>query len=148
MLTGDLNACTSTNLDFVLLDNAIHLPLPTDYTADSEIPRSSQDTVLNEYGRQLLNLCLATRLRILNGRTGQDRNIGRYTCHTARGSTIVDYVITAAALKQYISQLVVSDLYLYSDHCPLCFKISGTTCDTFTLRCISNSAFGQAQRLY
>ena len=79
MLTGDFNARTSTNPDFVPFDNAIHLPLPPEYTADSEIPRSSQDTVLNEfYGRQLLNLCQAARLRILNGRSGYG-----YTCQIA-----------------------------------------------------------------
>ena len=91
LLAGDFNACTATNSDFVPLDNPVHLLLPPDYAVDSESPHFSQDLTLNVYGKQLLDLCQAARLRISNGRTGQDRNL-KFTCYTAHDSSVVDYV--------------------------------------------------------
>lgn len=95
--------------------------------------------ILNEYGKQLLDLCQAARLRILNGRTGHDRNLGKFTCHTACISSVVDYVIVSAAFRPLISEFIVKDLSLHSDHCPLWFSIDDVTSATFRLHGISNA---------
>ena len=47
--------------------------LPQDYELDTiRSVRNNQDTSVNEYGQQLLNLCIKTKLRISNGRTRGD----------------------------------------------------------------------------
>jgi len=43
---------------------------------DTPIPRKSEDCVVNNYGRELLDLCIASRLRIINGRIRPDNNKG------------------------------------------------------------------------
>ena len=95
------------------------------------------------YGKQLLDLCQAARLRILNGRTGHNRKIGKFTCHRAHGSSVVDYVIASVALIPLIIPLIlefiVQELSFHSDHCPLYFNIDGTINATFRLHCISNA---------
>jgi hypothetical protein len=42
--------------------------LPPDYVTDTELKRVNQDFIINSYGTNLLDLCLSSRLRILNGR--------------------------------------------------------------------------------
>jgi hypothetical protein len=42
--------------------------------------RKSQDKQVSEHGNFLLNLCKATGFRILNGRTGADKNLSNFTC--------------------------------------------------------------------
>ena len=56
------------------------------------------DKHINNYGRLLIDLCTSTKLRIVNGRIGNDCNIGSFTCHTPRGSSVVDYHIVSEDL--------------------------------------------------
>ena len=44
----------------------IHSPLT--YVVDKEFPRRSRDTSINTQGRCLLDMCISSRLRIMNGR--------------------------------------------------------------------------------
>ena len=74
-----------------------HAPLPGDYDEDVTLPVrsscSSQDKKINEYGRKLVNLCISSNLRIINGRLGMDRDIGKYNCIKKNGSSVVDYIL-------------------------------------------------------
>ena len=45
---------------------------------------------------------------------------GAYTCHTPRGNSVVDYVITSA---NYLSGESHFETSPHSDHCPLTFKL-------------------------
>ena len=56
LLTGDFNARTGSLLDYVNHDSDLHIPLPPDYMVDTPIPRKSEDCVVNNYGRELLDL--------------------------------------------------------------------------------------------
>ena len=47
--------------------------------------RSNQDKVLNAFGNRLLHLCKETCLRIINGRCGDDKNLGKFTCYNCYG---------------------------------------------------------------
>jgi len=78
ILCGDFNSRTSNLPDFVTDDNASNFGfLPEDYCADVSLTRQSLDNgILNNYGTQLLDICKQSGLRILNGRVGDDRNIG------------------------------------------------------------------------
>jgi exonuclease III len=92
LLTGDINARTGVTLDYIECDDNKYLPLDDMYTEDvPQISRSSQDCdTINSRGKELLDLCIAGKLRILNGRLLGD-SIGKYTCHKPAGSSVVDY---------------------------------------------------------
>ncbi|CAC5411506.1 unnamed protein product [Mytilus coruscus] len=74
LIIGDLNAIVSNHLDFISDENNIHDDLlnllPDDYLGDSHIYRNSLDKVLNSHGKQLIEICIASRLRILNEKSG------------------------------------------------------------------------------
>ena len=54
------------------MDSNDYVPLPDDYIPDSPLPRVSQDAIVNNYGKILLQLCIGCGLRIVNGRTWPD----------------------------------------------------------------------------
>jgi hypothetical protein len=54
--------------------------------------RNSYDNKLDARGKQLLEFCVTTKMRILNGRV-IDYLFDKYTCHKATGSSVVDYII-------------------------------------------------------
>ena len=91
ILAVDLNARTGT-LDYVPHDSCSHLPLPPHYKIDDPIPRFSEDLQVNNFGRQLLQLCIATQMRIVNGRIFTDIGKGAYTRFTPRGCLLHYYI--------------------------------------------------------
>ena len=102
--------------------------LPQDYELDTiRSIRNNQDTSVNEYGQQLLNLCIETKLRILNGRTRGDLQ-GHLTYVGYHGCSTVDLVLTSevslteSTKVQYLS---VQDLNFLSDHRPVLLKRTG-----------------------
>lgn len=135
LVAGDLNARTSTSKDYVEHDvGNQYVPLPDDYVSDCDAyddfpyARASEDGGnTNEYGYRLLDVCKETGLRIVNGRVGADRGIGKLTCHVRQGSSVVDYVLTRAEYFHNITEFDVCDINVHSDHCALRFKILGNT---------------------
>ena len=80
LLCGDLNARTGSDTDFIINDDDGHIPLDPDYIIDAKVrKRESEDSKVDERGKQLNEVCIASRLRILNGRTLGDL-FGKYTC--------------------------------------------------------------------
>ena len=70
LLCGDLNARTGSDTDFIINDDDGHIPLDPDYIIDATVrKRESEDSKVDERGKQLNEECKASRLRILNGRT-------------------------------------------------------------------------------
>ena len=127
ILAGDLNTRTGTLPDYVPHDSCSHLPLPPHYKIDDQIPRFSEDLQVNNFGRQLLQLCIATQMRIVNGRIFPDIGKGAYTCFTPRGNSVVDYVITSVDSFKNFTYSEVSDISHISDHCPISFQFSTET---------------------
>lgn len=127
ILAGDLNARTSTDPDFTQYDSELPDDLENDYIIDSILPaRHSLDGKKSTCarGKALLELCISSRMRILNGRTFGDLN-GNLTCYETNGSSLVDYVITSEELLPCIPYFCVHDLSAtLSDHCALSFKIN------------------------
>ena len=76
ILCGDLNARTGNQLDYIEGDGEIPLQFPFPYTIDQECPRVS---FVSTQGKFLLNLCISSGMRILNGRHEGDSN-GEFTC--------------------------------------------------------------------
>ena len=92
MICGDMNAWTGTLCDYVISDDVNSDYLPPTYMPDQDHPRTSKDQSANAQGRCLLELCKGSRIRIMNGRHKNDSN-GQYTCYTANGCSVVDYLI-------------------------------------------------------
>ena len=128
VLCGDLNSRCSDAPDFVVDDNIINLEvLPDDYLIDANMNRVSQDKGhIDSNGRLLLDLCKQTGLRILNGRVGNDKNIGRYTFVGSNVSSVVDYVLTTQNLLQNVDDFTIQEPNILSDHCMVDFTFSFT----------------------
>lgn len=118
VIAGDFNARTADRADFVEYDNNLHVPVPQQYTIDgSTICRVTQDLKQpNSNGHSLLELCMASDLRIVNGRVGNDANTGQFTCTTANGSSVVDYFLCKAQDLDLVQNLKVEQPTPYSDH--------------------------------
>ncbi len=119
-LGGDLNSRIGLLEDFISNDNKDrNLQLPADYSPDCLVPnRRNSDIIINNYGRWLIDTCIASNLCILNGRTIGDL-LGRFTCYKTSGQSTVDYHIVNKELIQYIQYFKVLDFTEWSDHCPI-----------------------------
>ena len=51
-------------------------------------------------------MCKAVSLRIVNGRLCNDKSIGKVTCYTHNGESVVDYLLTSQANFNLISNLI------------------------------------------
>ena len=70
-----------------------------------------------------LNFCKSTGLRILNGRTDLDKNIGKFTCVNSQGSSSIDFVTCRSDCFKYIKQFYVNEPNIVSDHCVVNFVL-------------------------
>ena len=120
MLCGDLNARTSCEVDFILNDSSRYLPLFDSYKPDDKNKlRKSHDDVLDERGKELIDLCITHQMSIVNGRCIGNL-LGNFTCFST-----VDYLITNERLLNQLLYFKVSDfLPLHSDcHCKISWEI-------------------------
>jgi exonuclease III len=121
IIMGDFNAKTASHYDFIHQDGDSHVPLYDSYVADSVLAeRNNQDRhKIDEQGRRLVDLCIATGIRILNGRTLGDL-MGSLTCFKYNGSSTVDYGLTDTELLPKVEYFKIHD-YLndISDHCKI-----------------------------
>ena len=126
MVLGDFNGYTDIEQDFIEQDETREheegVPLPYDYVADVEMPRrNNRDTRrVNGRGKEILELCRACNLRILNGRKLGDR-AGNFTCFSERASepSVIDYALADQELYQEINTFQVSNFTPFSDHCKI-----------------------------
>ena len=81
--------------------------------------------IINQQGKALIELCKSTDLEIINGRYGDDRDIGSYTCYKYNGKSTVDYVLLSPLLLNVISNFFIDTLdKCFSDaHTPVCIKL-------------------------
>ena len=95
IVMGDFNARSSTIQDYVSDSGVHHLNVSCDIVFDSDfLPRNSQDNKVKQckYGKQLIDMCISTGLKIANGRVFGDP-CGNFTCHQYNGSSVVDYLL-------------------------------------------------------
>jgi len=135
ILMGDLNARTGHEVDFVQGDCDTALPLGLEYITDRQISvRNSLDTILNTRGKEILDLCISARMRILNGRKLGD-TLGYHTCHKFNGSSVADYAIVSESLLDCIPYFKVSNFMAdISDHCCISFKIKSPVIHVNTVK--------------
>ena len=95
ILSGDLNSRTS-NIGPTTSDNDSFID--SLHSSDSGTGgRASQDTVINGFGKSLLNMCIALNLCILNG-TCEGDHLGCYTYISPFGSSVIDYFLMSGDL--------------------------------------------------
>ena len=94
---GDFNSRIGTQNDFIIENEKDLNYLPQDHELGTiRSVRNNQDTSVNEYGQQLLDLCIKTKLSILNGRTRGD--LQRHLTYVGfHGCSTVDLVLTSEA---------------------------------------------------
>ena len=67
------------------------------FCKDIIISRFSEDKTVNTFGKHLIHLCEETDMIIANGRVGNDKGIGKYTCYNhSNSASVTDLVITPA----------------------------------------------------
>ena len=91
--------------------------------ANFQANRISKDQVLNPFGLEL-SLCVDLDPTICNGTYSPDSESGDFTCHTANGSSCVDYTIVNNSLAPFVRSFAVGDLQAYTDHCPITLTFS------------------------
>ena len=123
VLMGDFNARTGIKPDFcdpqipVLpnVDNASGSRVISTLEQIGRVNRNSEDLTVNKFGVTLLNLCIKSDLRILNGRSIGDLR-GAYTSYQYNGKSVVDYILVSEDLLTHADNLHVSEPGHLSDH--------------------------------
>ena len=85
--------------------------------------RVNCDAEVNTYGINLINLCQEFSLCIANGRTGNDANLGNFTCITHNGASVVDYAIVSHSFLKHVLNFEVLETSDFSIHFPLVFEL-------------------------
>lgn len=124
-LCGDLNARTGCMNDFDhnsedMLPGCSHWSIANDYINPLGT-RVSKDKVVNSHGKKLLQLCKATGFCILNGRLP---NTDNFTCYTAQGNSLIDYLLTQPKHVNLLSNFSILPKRIESDHCIVYFELN------------------------
>ena len=86
----------------------------------------------NKYGKNILDICISSQIRILNGRTMGDTR-GKATFHGFNGSSIDDYCICSATLLGDVNNFCVNDFdATLSDHALILVNIQSYFCQQDT----------------
>ena len=137
LICGDLNARTGHNeLDFIQNDDSSYIPLSEKYLQDTFLEcRNSQDKHIDARGRDLLDFCIESQMRILNGRTFGDTQ-GMFTSYKYNGNSVVDYMM---ASENLLSQVLYFNVGLnrprLSDHSKISCKIMAN----YSIQCKSSN---------
>ena len=93
----DWNSRCGIAADFIestIIDKTLHSHILSvlSYIPDEEITkrRTEDKNTINSNGRALISLCKSTQLRILNGRSSDDKT-GKMTFCNSRGTSLIDY---------------------------------------------------------
>ena len=122
ILSGDLNGRTSNISQAFSFDDDFDL---LNSSCPTSVYRQSQDMVLNQYGKLVLNMCTTLNLCIANGMCYGDRN-GRYTFISDFGSSVIDYFLLSADLFAFLFESCKLSVLenIDSTHLPVVFSVS------------------------
>ena len=136
LLTGDFNARTGNSSDSIeaipgndgeLRELLYVQNFNVNQTMMANMPeiRTSRDTSVNEYGKQLLSFCKFSNFKILNGRLGEVTNTSDYTCYKSTGgASVVDYLLCQPNYIDTIINFHILPKHPDSDHRPLLFEVN------------------------
>ena len=130
LISGDFNSRTGQLTDTPDTINSLReVPYLNEdelglFGTDSDVPpRMNCDKHVNTYGKQLIDLCVESELVICNGRSGRDKNLGSFTCYTAFGASVVDYILVTTSFFNHVADFEVLPITTYSIHAQLKFKV-------------------------
>ena len=118
ILLGDFNSRTG-KLDDLLVQNDAKECLQN---LGLDINRQNSDEKIDPQGRNLINLCNDLNFGILNGRFGNDKKTGQFTCIKTVGQSLVDYIIVSTSLFNSVENFYVDvyDSCMSDVHLPVC----------------------------
>ena len=137
-ISGDFNAHTKIELDIVEHDSTVAeltgcdlLGKNTNELLSNQSPflttyRYNQDTSsINRNGKKLLALCKSLEFKIMNGRLGADKHLGKPTCFKSNAPSVIDYVIACDKMLKHMYDFHVSmfDECISDYHAPIDFTI-------------------------
>ena len=125
VICGDFNARTKTELDSCHDHIFNHDITPSGPTSVSSAfhRRNMDEANVNSHGKDFLNFCKTTNVRIMNGRVLGD-TFGKFTCFSDRGNpSVIDYFCISAAHFQDVITFKVHQPSPFSIHCILSTKI-------------------------
>ena len=125
IIAGDMNARIGFDQNEHIAIEELNTLLPTDDPSKTSVtPRATCDLTQNRFGKKLQKICSRFDLHVANGRTPCDL-LGNFTCHTTRGSSVVDLVIANSYLLKKVRSLNVLPCDFNSVHCPISFSLEG-----------------------
>ena len=100
------------------------MPLHDDYAIDNTLfQRNGQDKKVCSRGKELLDLCISSTTKILNGRTLGDFK-GKLTSYQYNGNSVRDYCLLSEEQMSNVLYFHVEDPILrFSDHSKLSFRL-------------------------
>ena len=125
IVMGDLNARTGLEDDIIKIDKFDNVDIPN-INQNNDIPsRNSEDKLTaNQRGKELIELCKALKLAIVNGRKNGDL-FGKCTSFQWNGNSVVDYVLSSHNLFHNIETFTIGNYIPWiSDHCALHLKLN------------------------
>lgn len=123
LLMGDFNGYTATQPDYLMDGSGKYDSFSDDNEPPEPRNRANKDVRnLNNYGKSVLNLCIAANLYIVNGRVGADKD-GEYTCYFGDTPSTIDYLLADRDLFAFFKEFCV-DIRDESHHMPLCLAAS------------------------
>ena len=124
IIMGDFNAYTGTENDHVYASEDSHDGFYIEDARSDVVIRSNKDNRnVNKYGKKLLELCLVSDLFIVNGRIGNDKGVGEYTCYFGENPSTIDYILSDYTLFSEFENFYV-DPRNESHHMPLVLTLN------------------------
>ncbi len=115
-----MNAHTKLEPDFIENDaNNNNLYLPNNYVADKPMHRrNSDERAVDDHAKALLDLCMSSGLKILNGRKiGDMFGACTYYGPMCKNPTLIDYGLAHIDNFSSVTYFKVQDFCYLSDHC-------------------------------
>ena len=122
IVCGDFNSRTADKFPSVFDIDKLYDHMAED---NDNIKRCSEDMIMNTFGKNLLDMCTALNLYIMNGVCNGDLQ-GRFTYISEFGSSVNDYFLLSCDLYDLLitkCSIFVSEM-IQSKHMPIEFRIA------------------------
>ncbi len=91
---------------------------------DHLLQRFSSDTKVYGHGKDIIDLCQASGLRIMNGRCFQDKGIGEYTYILNDKKSVIDYLLLQEKMYPFLNHFEIGEKWPDTDHRPVVFSFN------------------------
>jgi exonuclease III len=85
--------------------------------------RQTKDPTHNAFGKELIQLCKTSNMRIMNGFLNEKQS-NAFTCYAPLGESVVDYLICTQEMADLINNFNICSKLVESDHTPMSFELN------------------------